>query len=278
MSADHEYFENLILRLPDGDLSGGEKEQLQGHLSSCADCRRLFFSVRSVTETLDDDASQPPEGFAADVMDRILAAEAERFPAPGFDMERRTKSARRRRRRGAAAFLGMAAVFVLVIGGGVYLSRGLLGHVSSSSETVLQQSAVMEAAERTQTAAAAAPRAAVSNSAAAEEAALEAEEAVLDADAVPAAGAADTGYTWENPAPVPAGRESDFEALLETARWDDGLPTSSFHVFTAVEYRGVIYEFLTNDDGEYLLWRDAAEGVTLNRSTGTVAELMDLIG
>lgn len=77
---------------------------------------------------------------------------------------------------------------------------------------------------------------------------------------------------------VPEGREADFEALLQDARWgEDGEPEAEWTVIANVEYNGVIYEFSTDEQEQYLRWRDAAEGMPVH-SPGTVAELLDIIG
>jgi hypothetical protein len=86
---------------------------------------------------------------------------------------------------------------------------------------------------------------------------------------------ADSIYTLQNPATVPAGRETDFEALLTDAGWPDGEPDTSWHCLMAAEYHGVIYEFLTDDQEQYLLWHDAAEGL-YTHSAASVADLWDI--
>ena len=85
-------------------------------------------------------------------------------------------------------------------------------------------------------------------------------------------------YTWEDPAQVPEGREEDFKALLGAADMPAGLTEEDFQLFTAVEFHGVIYEFLQDETETAMLWRDAAESTYALPSPGTPAELWDIIG
>jgi hypothetical protein len=78
-----------------------------------------------------------------------------------------------------------------------------------------------------------------------------------------------------NPDQVPEGREADFEALLTDAGWPDGELDVTWHSLYAAEYHGVIYEFLTDDQQQYLLWHDAAEGL-YTHSQATVDDLWSI--
>jgi hypothetical protein len=80
-----------------------------------------------------------------------------------------------------------------------------------------------------------------------------------------------------DPAQVPEGRESDFEALLTDAGWPNGEPDVTWHSLYAAEYRGVIYEFLTDDQEQYLVWHDAAEGL-YTHSAAAVDDLWNIFG
>ena len=182
--------------------------------------------------------------------------------------------------------LAIAACFAIILGGGGYLATRLLSAIDLAGSGA-SQSAVLEEPHTVLNAAAEdAPQewepeaAAILTDGAANSmpAAMEAAETEEAADAGALSAARGAGYTWENPAYVPEGREGDFEALIQDAGWPDGVPQTAWQVFTAVEYQGIIYEFLTDPDGEYLLWRDAAETVVAIHSPGTVDELWDIIG
>lgn len=290
MNVDHEVYETLILRLPDGDLTEDEKQALQKHLNTCAECRRLFLAIRSVTMELDE-LSEPPAALASRVMERISAAESEQItsePTVGRrDLERRKLERRKRRRRSIGAFAAMAAVLVLVVGGGIFAARKLLN--SSGSKDSVQQSVAMDtsltAAAREE------PEASEAAPAAAEAAGgtlfdtygavlEETREADAGTPAEPAAAAANESAADSSsaaPARVRAGCESDFEALLGDAGWADGEPSTPWLTIALVEYRGVIYEFLTDPEGKYLLWRDSAESVDLIHSPAAPGELWPLI-
>ena len=84
-------------------------------------------------------------------------------------------------------------------------------------------------------------------------------------------------YTWENPASVPEWKEMEFVALLRTDRQESDISEAELTPLAAVEYHGVIYEFLTDSDESVLYWKDAAEGAMLNLSPGTAADLWSII-
>ena len=280
MSGNCKAFEDLICRLPDGDLTDGESAALREHLSGCAECRSLLRAMEAATRDMDD-LVDAPGSLASGVMDRIRAEEdlPDIPTSKRLDATRRINSARKRRRRGVGVVVGLAAVFALVIGGGGYIASRLLGAVDASGAAV-EQSAVMEmtAADFAEDsgmpqpapAAGTAPEAAEAEEAPAEEA--------LFSDSAAAREAGYPDYTWEHPAYVPEGREEEFEALVTNIGWSGDIPDAKWQVFCAVEYNGVIYEFLTDPEEQYLLWRDAAESAGHFHSPGTVAQLWDILG
>lgn len=271
-------YSDLILRLPDGDLDATEAELLQEHLRTCKSCRRVFRAAKNLADDLGD-LEEAPGYLAENVMSRIRiqgmkeqAVNVRSNASAGRTV--RKKHARRR----FGKVLAIAACFAIILGGGGYLATRLLSAIDTAGSAA-KQSVVLEephtiANAAAEAAAAPAPDAEMAagtyDAAPAEEAAAE-EESSLQA-------ARSAGFTWESPAQVPAGREADFEALIQDAGWPNGVPQTPWEVFTAVEYQGIIYEFLTDPDGEFLLWRDAAESVVAIHSPGTVAELWDIIG
>lgn len=268
-------YSDLILRLPDGDLDDEEAELLQAHLRTCMDCRRAFRAVKNLTDDLGD-LEEAPGYLAENVMSRIRIQDIKdqnvsvRSTA-GTGHTVRKKHARRR----FGKVVAIAACFAVILGAGGYMAARLLRAIDTAGSSAAQ-SVVMEEPHT------------IAN-AAAEVAAPEAETAAGAYDAGPAESAEaaeenalqaarSAGYSWENPARVPDGREAEFEALIRDAGWPDGVPQTSWHLFTAVEYQGIIYEFLTDDNGEFLLWRDAAETAVAIHSPGTIADLWSIIG
>ena len=268
----HESFENLILRLPDDDLTDGEKDILREHLRFCPDCRRLFEAMAAATEELE--AELPlPDGLHERVMTGVRRAA--RAPAP--------------RRAPWRAVAGIAAAFVLVAGG-VFLARNRLAAGSDASMKAAPEYAAAEAdAGMPLPAPAEVPELPEAEEAPAEAAMEPMMNGAMEVPAAPAAMAptamksadaaygtlfdADPVYPLDAPAAVPEGREADFEALLGTLRSDD---TMGAAVIAYVEYRGVIYEF--SSDGTYLYWRDAAEGAEPNLSPASPDALWDILG
>ncbi len=302
-----EFFEELIFSMPDAGLTDAEADELRAHLRACPDCRRLFHAFADVTEILQSDTAEAPAGLAEGAMARIRAYEKLRTDA-SVEARERTRtpvsetapeaedmpiSIRRAKSRGRASRrwvpIAAAACLVVVIGGAAAVS-GLFGPKGSSGAA--QESIVMEAAaevpapmaeevpamdgaplQAEPAAAAEAPAAGIETE--------EAETAVADMEMTADAAAKSpvrANYTWEDPAQVPEGREADFEKLIRSAAADGELSLEDFHLTAAVEYHGVIYEFLTDDDEALLLWQDAAESTYPVLSPGTVADLWDIIG
>lgn len=104
----------------DGALSASEEEQLNAHLASCADCRKLYDAMFEIEEKTKELAQPAPEGLKSGVMYRI-----------------RQESGTRSKKRGFFGFgtgLGaVAAVLVLLIGAGVVR---LPKHALSSQKAV----------------------------------------------------------------------------------------------------------------------------------------------
>lgn len=273
-------YSELIFRLPDGDLTPDEALLLREHLKTCPNCRRVFRVVENVYDDLGK-LEEAPECIAENVMSRIrIQGMKEEAVHVRSNANAGRKVRRKHARRRFGKVLAIAACFAIILGGGGYLATRLLGAIDAAGSSKAD-SVVLEETHTLMNAAAEAP---------APEAAEEG--FALDAgggDFSPAgmlgeqngsglAAARRPEYTWEDPAQVPEGREADFEAIIQDAGWPDGVPQTDWQVFTAVEYQGVIYEFLTDPDGEFLLWRDAAETVIAIHSPGTVAELWDIIG
>lgn len=254
-----EFYEDILLRLPDRDLSDEDADSLQEHLQTCAECRSLFRAMKAVHSSLSRSQEAPPETFTGDVMSRVLS---DRMSSNAQDFAaRRSKATKKRRWRRIA----VAACLVLLIGGASAAAAKLLnaGKTAAISAAPVEESVALDlgaAREPTPVPDTAggmdvpAPaEAAMEQEAAAEEPA--AEEAALDAAAMAVLGSP------TEPAQVPAGREAEFEAVLTDSGEEVSMTTAAWNVIAYVEYRGVIYEFLADDAGQSLLWRDAAEGL-----------------
>lgn len=290
MSANCEYYESLMSRMLDGDLLPAETDVLREHIRTCKSCRTLCAAFSGMTLSLRDDLVDVPVDLSAAVMGRIRTFEAEKAleadepaeePVP-FSRPRASRVSPKKRWVPTV----IAACLVLVIGVGAVSALGRGG--AKSAETAAD-SAEMAAYSRTAESntaaqgtsqtleAAEAPAAMAEESVAFDMASgtTNAEEgAVEPAASAPEAAEAETaaaesggvqGYTLNDPAFVPEGSETAFEALLT----DGGaIPAASLHVFYYVEHRGVIYEFMTDENEECLIWRDAAEGFpTLSQSS-----------
>ena len=278
-------YTDLILRLSDGELGENDTELLRAHLARCPNCRREFRAMKNVMDHLGT-LEEAPEYIAENVMARIRIQGMKEDAVNVRSNATSGKATRKKHaRRRVGKVLAIAACFAIFLGGGSYLASHLLNAIDSAGSGA-SQSAVLEEPHTVANAAAEAPMAAEAaaqdsgaDSFPAEEA-LEAEPAAEAMDSSFSSNAAARGmvYTRDNPAQVPAGREEDFEALIQDVGWPNGVPETSWEVFAAVEHQGVIYEFLTDPDGEYLLWRDAAETVVAIHSPGSVEDVWNIIG
>lgn len=100
-----EYYQELISRMCDEELSGEEKTALAEHLKDCPECTLMYSAFAGLSEMIKDDMVEAPESIRINVMAELRRDEIKK------------KSAARRKRllRVAAA----AACLVLVVGVGV---------------------------------------------------------------------------------------------------------------------------------------------------------------
>lgn len=112
------YFEKLIYRLPDDDLSEAELTRLHEHIEQCADCRALFEAVTAAHEAMTE-LVPVPEGFGEKVMNAVRAEEKARKAQE--EKIRRNAKIRQRWRFGdlgiVAACLALVVVTVNVLYG-----------------------------------------------------------------------------------------------------------------------------------------------------------------
>ena len=64
-------YEAMISRMLDDDLSADELARLHAHLENCENCRRMYDAFQTLRAGLTEDAEEPPETFATDVMEQI---------------------------------------------------------------------------------------------------------------------------------------------------------------------------------------------------------------
>jgi hypothetical protein len=264
----------------DQDLMDAETEALRAHIRICRDCRALCAAFSSMTLSLRQDMAEPPEALSQGVMERIYAYEAQQQIAPEPEtpatpnpntldaLSPRSRTILRR----WPTYVAAACLVILIGTGLLFSSRFRTG--SASDTAAMPETAMARAMDEAEIA--------VVTEETWEEAAQEevmedgsAEDAGAGISSASTADQVASSYTLQNPATVPAGREDDFQALLTDAGWPEGEPDTSWHCLMAAEYHGVIYEFLTDDQEQYLLWHDAAEGL-YTHSAASVADLWDI--
>lgn len=105
------YFEKLIYRLPDGDLSETEMAALTEHIDACDACRTLYDAVTAAHEAIAE-LESVPEDFGARVMDAVRAEEKARKTKE--EQVRRNARIRQRWRFGDLGLVAACLALVVV--------------------------------------------------------------------------------------------------------------------------------------------------------------------
>ena len=64
-----EYYQELISRMLDEDLSRSERAELAKHLETCSECAAMYQAFSVLSDTISSDMAEPPE----DLVDNIMA-------------------------------------------------------------------------------------------------------------------------------------------------------------------------------------------------------------
>ena len=278
----------LSLREDPAEPPAGLKDSVMGRI-------RTWESEKALEEAAEAVAAQAPEAAPAE------EAPEEEFAVPEY-IPRVSRTPKKKNRWMPTL---AAACLMVVIGGSLFLTMGRGGSAESTAadsaeaqtyarsqpqsaadsgglpqeaaEAVAEEAApaalTMEEPEEIAPAAEAGPAEAPEQEAAEPE--TEAAPQAPTADEEEADLTEETGHNLSNPASVPPGREADFEAILLDAGWPDGMPDVGWQVILAVEYNGEVYEFMTDDSRQYLLWRSSNQGPPAHAS-GSVSDLLAL--
>ena len=104
-----EYYQALMSRLLDGDLTAEEQAAVKEHIRSCPDCARVWDAFCQMGEAIRGEAMvEPPQALARGVMDRV-AAHSRPAPAPIPVQSHRLRSWKK---------LAAAACFVVLVAAG----------------------------------------------------------------------------------------------------------------------------------------------------------------
>ena len=112
------YYQELISRLVDREITPEEGEELAAHARECDECRAVYSAFVSLSEMLSSDLAEPPEELSENVMAEIRRAE----------LWKQNRKPRHHWRRWAA----LAACAVLVIGVGALTLPRLLSPKASA--------------------------------------------------------------------------------------------------------------------------------------------------
>lgn len=299
------YFEQLIARMPDGELTDAELSALNAHIDGCAECRAFFHAMQAVSEeltTLED----APASLCGRVMDAVRQQAASDEPA--VPATRTIKDKKRRWRFGDLGVLAACAALIVVVIGVTRFSPERADETAAGP--AMKAAAPAAGAEEFEAAAYAAPQAlddeapllgaaapADDNGGflvrSADEAPAEAYEtedrtAVSDAEEaaeapeLPDAGALESAAAPEGTADVfdtdglfagtlPPGAP---DVLLSARDGESPAPADTQAGWT-VEYGGTVYELFSLDGALY--WREGSEG-PLTRAGMDEAEFLAALG
>lgn len=279
------YFEKIIYRLPDDDLTPAEREELETHVAECDSCRTLYDAMAAARESLTERIAVP-EGFSKRVMKGVHAEEKAMKAEAAANA--RKANAKKHWRFGDLGLIAACVAMVVVVLNVVYGDLGRRDTTESAAEAapmMLEEAAaeaapmMLEEAADPETAAAtgAAPEAAP---AAIEpmEAADMTTEAALDGGMENSAKAADSAPAEvlimdENGSLVGTLDDDTLAALLTDA--DGSTAGTDAPPTWTVETDGAVYELFVMDD--ILFWR--AQGAdTLTRSELAPQTFADILG
>ena len=274
-----EYYQELMSRLLDDDLTAEEQAALREHVRTCPDCRRTLAAFTGMTQALREDRAEPPRDLAKGVMERITDEQA-KPDRPG----RRGPSSARRTTRSLSPWvrLGAAACLVLLVAGAA--TAALRG---GRTQDAVGESAAADTAEAMVQKDAPEP--------AEEEAAgVPMTASIQDAAEASAESAPDQDASLSTPAPdpeplpvydaarsrigaIPPENIAAFTQLITDAGWgEDGPPDVQWEYLLKVEYQRKTYAFATDpDSGALVWWEEPSTDVV--RSPGTLAGLHSLI-
>lgn len=139
------YFEKIIYRLPDDDLSPAEREELAAHITDCDSCRALYDAMGTAREGLTERVAVP-EDFAAKVM-KGVRAEEKAMKAEAAANARKAK-AKRHWRLGDLGLIAACMAMVVVVLNVVYGDLGRRDTAAEAAPMMLEE-AIEEAAPET---------------------------------------------------------------------------------------------------------------------------------
>ena len=70
-----EYFQELISRMLDEDISREERAELAKHLENCPECSMMYRAFSSLSDAISCDLEEPPEDLADNIMADIRRSE-----------------------------------------------------------------------------------------------------------------------------------------------------------------------------------------------------------
>lgn len=139
------YFEKIIYRLPDDDLTPAEREELEAHVAECADCRTLYDAMAAARESLTDRVAVP-EDFSKRVMKGVHAEEKAMKAEAAANA--RKANAKKHWRFGDLGLIAACLAMVVVVLNVVYGDLGRRDTTESAAEAapMMLENAAAEAA------------------------------------------------------------------------------------------------------------------------------------
>lgn len=114
-----EYYQEMISRIIDGELSEEGRAVLAQHLRECAACAAVYDAFAGISQAIDDDIQEPPAALAANVMAYVRRGKvtelADRREKPAIKGAKNYSRARKKKSSPIKPILAAAACLALVV-------------------------------------------------------------------------------------------------------------------------------------------------------------------
>lgn len=127
-----EYYQELISRMLDEDLSRDERAALAEHLDTCRECAAMYQAFSALSDTISSDLTEPPEELCDNIMAELRRSEI---------IRRSRKSGLSRQVKSLIAAAACAALVIAAVGGVAIVSGRRTDNAVYESRTSHKSSA-----------------------------------------------------------------------------------------------------------------------------------------
>ena len=132
-----EYYQELISRMLDEDLSRDERAALTEHLGTCRECAAMYQAFSALSDTISSDLAEPPEELCDNIMAELRRSEI---------IRRNRKTGLSRQMKNLIAAAACAALVIAAVGGVAIVNGRRTDNAVYESRTSLKTSGDIYAA------------------------------------------------------------------------------------------------------------------------------------